>query len=301
MTSILVVDDSALDRRLAGGLLEKQAGWSIRYAENGAAAMEQVENRPPDLILTDLQMPEMDGLQLVAAIKERYPLVPVILMTAKGSETIALQALRAGAASYTPKRKLADDLVETVRNVLSIASQQRDRAQLMSCQKSSAVSFTLENDASLIAPLINMVQERVLHAGLHDPSEQIRAAISLEEALVNAVFHGNLEISSELREREDNAYYKLADERRKQSPYRDRRLYLEARRSEVELALVVRDEGPGFDPSTLPDPRDPENLERASGRGMLLIRTFMDNVFHNDKGNEITMVKRLGAAAEQPV
>jgi CheY-like chemotaxis protein len=300
MATILVVDDSALDRRLAGGLLEEQAGWKIQYAENGAEALERVDSDPPDLILTDLQMPVMDGLQLVAAIKERYPLVPVILMTAKGSETIAMQALRAGAASYTPKRKLADDLVETVRGVLSLASQQRDRAQLMEYQTSSAVSFALENDAALIAPLINMVQERVIHAGLHDPSEQIRMAIALEEALVNAVFHGNLEISSELRESEDNAYYKLAEERRGQSPYRERRLYLEARRSADELALVVRDDGPGYDPAILPDPRDPANLERASGRGLLLIRTFMDDVRHNDKGNEITMVKRLGAAAEQP-
>ena len=55
---------------------------------------------------------------------------------------------------------------------------------------------------------------------------------------------------------------------------------------------MVRDEGPGFDPATLPDPTDPSNLERVGGRGLLLIRTFMDEVRHNESGNEITFVKR---------
>ena len=55
---------------------------------------------------------------------------------------------------------------------------------------------------------------------------------------------------------------------------------------------MIRDEGPGFDPTKLPDPTDPANMEKASGRGLLLIRTFMEEVRHNDQGNEITMVWR---------
>lgn len=55
---------------------------------------------------------------------------------------------------------------------------------------------------------------------------------------------------------------------------------------------MIRDEGPGFDSTSLPDPTDPVNLEKVSGRGLLLIRTFMDEVRHNPKGNEIVLVKR---------
>jgi len=57
---------------------------------------------------------------------------------------------------------------------------------------------------------------------------------------------------------------------------------------------VVRDDGAGFDRALLPDPTDPTNLERVSGRGLLLINTFMDRVEHNASGNEITMVKFRG-------
>jgi anti-sigma regulatory factor (Ser/Thr protein kinase) len=62
--------------------------------------------------------------------------------------------------------------------------------------------------------------------------------------------------------------------------------------SRLEAVFVVRDEGPGFDPTSLPDPTDPINLERVSGRGLLLIQTFMDHVEHNETGNQITMIKR---------
>ena len=60
---------------------------------------------------------------------------------------------------------------------------------------------------------------------------------------------------------------------------------------------MIRDEGPGFDPHTLPDPTDAENLLKPSGRGVMLIRTFMDMVGFNESGNEITMIKRQSQPA----
>jgi CheY-like chemotaxis protein/anti-sigma regulatory factor (Ser/Thr protein kinase) len=291
MSTVLVVDDSPVDRRLVGGLLGK-TDWKIEYAVNGSEAMECINSVKPDLIVTDLQMPLMDGLELVAAVKSNYPLIPTILMTSKGSEEIAMRALKAGAASYTPKHRLAESLVDTIRNVLAYAHQKRGQVKLLNRMTRHALSFRLDNDGSLIQPLINLVQEKVINAGVVDPADQIRIAIALEEALVNAVFHGNLEVNSELRESEDNAYYHLAEQRRKQAPYKDRRVFFDARHDGSEVAFVIRDEGPGFDPKSLPDPTDPANLERVYGRGLLLIRTFMDETRHNETGNEITMIKR---------
>ncbi len=55
---------------------------------------------------------------------------------------------------------------------------------------------------------------------------------------------------------------------------------------------MIRDEGSGFDRSELPDPTDPENLLKSSGRGVMLMQTFMDEVIFNDRGNEVTLIKR---------
>jgi anti-sigma regulatory factor (Ser/Thr protein kinase) len=66
-----------------------------------------------------------------------------------------------------------------------------------------------------------------------------------------------------------------------------------ARHAPERLTYVIRDEGPGFDPSLLPDPTQPENMTRVSGRGVMLIRTFMDDVSYSSRGTQITMTKKL--------
>jgi hypothetical protein len=114
----------------------------------------------------------------------------------------------------------------------------------------------------------------------------------LREALINAIEHGNLELSSHLRERDDDSYLQELRRRSELEPYCSRRVTLCARETRDDVTYVIRDEGPGFNVSSLPDPTDPENLLKASGRGLLLIRAFMDEVSHNPTGNEITLIKR---------
>jgi CheY-like chemotaxis protein len=292
MPTALIVDDFVMDRHLAGALVEKTTGLTPAYAANGHEALTVMEKELPEVVLTDLLMPEMDGLELVQEIRSKYPLVPVILMTAHGSEEIAIQALRNGAASYVPKRNLAQDLAETVESVLAAARGSRNQQRLIECLAKTEAQFILDNDPALIPPLLGYLQDSLSRLKICDEIGRIRVSVALQEALTNAIQHGNLEVSSVLREKDDRAYYALAEERRRKAPYSARRIYVTMRESSVEAVYTVRDEGPGFDPSQLPDPTDPSNLERVSGRGLLLIRTFMDEVYHNDKGNEITMIKR---------
>jgi anti-sigma regulatory factor (Ser/Thr protein kinase) len=237
-------------------------------------------------------MPEMDGLELVVEVRKNFPLVPIILMTAFGSEEIAIQALQKGAASYVPKRNLAQDLAETTENVLSLATATRSQQRLLECLTQTEEQFLLDNDATLIPPLIGFLQENITRMGLCDEIGRIRVSIALQEGLLNAMQHGNLEVASELKEKDEKGFQTLLGQRRREKPYMTRRVYVTARESPAEATYVIRDEGPGFDPSKLPDPTDPSNLDRVSGRGLLLIRTFMDKVHHNKAGNEITMVKR---------
>jgi anti-sigma regulatory factor (Ser/Thr protein kinase) len=213
-------------------------------------------------------------------------------MTAHGTEETAVIALRKGAASYVPKRNLADDLSGTIDSVLEIARASRGQQRLLECLLHTESHFVLENDAALIPSLIGHLENNLTRMKLCDENGLIRVAVALREALINAIQHGNLEMDSTLREKDEKAYYALIEERRKQEPYMDRRVHVSAKESHHEAVYVIRDEGHGFDPTKLPDPTDPSNLEKVSGRGLLLIRTFMDEVTHNKAGNEITMVKR---------
>jgi CheY-like chemotaxis protein len=300
MATVLVVDDSLTDRRLAGGLLARHEGWEIHYASDGRDALDKIELHIPDLVVTDLNMPELDGLELVKIIRETYPLVPVILMTNQGSEQIAVQALKLGASSYVPKQRLAGELEETVEQVLCISRADRAHVRLMRRLKHQQVRFELENDQDLISTAVQYLQDAIRGMGLCDDAERVRIGVALQEALVNACFHGNLEVSSSLREVDHRAYYDLAKERTQQSPYRERRIFITANLAPEEVTIVIRDQGPGFDPSQLPDPTDPANLERPSGRGLLLMQTFMNEVRFNPAGNEVTMVKRRAPLATPP-
>ena len=152
--------------------------------------------------------------------------------------------------------------------------------------------YVLTNDGALLGPLIGRLQENLRRLRLFDETEQTRIGMALREALANAMEHGNLEASSTLRESDEAVYHRLLAERRQQSPYRERRIHVTANESRQGVTYTIRDEGPGFNPGSLPDPTDPANLERVSGRGLLLIHSFMDEVSHNPTGNEITMSKR---------
>jgi CheY-like chemotaxis protein len=286
--TVLVVDDSAVDRRLAGALLEKHCACSLAYAEDGQDALRQMARQRPDLVVTDLQMPEMDGLELTTTIKSEYPLVPVVLMTAQGSEEIAAQALRRGAASYVPKRNLAEALVPTVLRILLGSQEDRAHSQLMHHLEHCESVFVLDNDPGLIGALVSHLQQLLRCLPLADETDRLRVGVALEEALTNACYHGNLEVGSTADRR---AREELAERRRWEEPYRDRRIHVLARLSRSQAVFVVRDEGPGFDVAALPA-ADVLSAERESGRGVTLMRALMDEVAYNAAGNEVTLTKR---------
>jgi anti-sigma regulatory factor (Ser/Thr protein kinase) len=141
--------------------------------------------------------------------------------------------------------------------------------------------FVVENNLELILSLSEQLKNSFRGMRICEPSESLRVGIALEEALLNAYYHGNLEVSSKLREDDFQSYYDLATERTRQSPYQERRIY-----------VTASDDGPGFDPASLPDPTDPEYLERPHGRGLMLMRTFMNEISYNATGNEVRLVKR---------
>lgn len=287
MPSILVVDDSKIDRLLIGNLLSKNPCWEIAYAENGEEAIEKIRVDSFDLIVTDLQMPRVDGLGLVRFVRQEKPELPVLLVTSRGSDDIAVEALRLGATHYSSKTKLNKDLYDTAKQVLEF-SKRLHKARSLEEQK-DIFNFVLENDTQMISPMIAM-----LESYLPDWTEadRLRIGMAINEAVSNAIYHGNLEVASELKEEDEGAFFELVDVRKNMLPYSGRRVRVEAQYLPDEIRVKVCDQGPGFNPDSVADPTRAENLERLSGRGLLLIRSFMDQVEHNSTGNEISMVKR---------
>lgn len=297
MPTVLIVDDSAVDRELAGGLLRRDTELTIEYAEDGRSGLERVQRLSPDLVVTDMQMPEMDGLELLDRLQLVHPELPVIMMTGQGSEGLAVKALEHGATSYVPKADLAHKLVETVRQVLELTQSERSYKSLLDCLADARYRFYLRNDPALITPLVEMVQQMVFGMGICDWPDCTRMGIALDEALFNAIYHGNLELpvqqlqTTRTQIRAGNVADFL-EQRASETPYCDRAVYVEISFSRDQVQCVIRDEGPGF--NVIQNSHGKE-ADDSAGRGLILIRKFMDTVHFNDKGNELTLTRHRQA------
>ena len=294
MSYVLLIDDSADDLAVMQQLADDCEGIETACAQGKDEALASLRNRTPDLVVIDPQLPRGESLELINTLRSDYPAIPAIIVSSVGEEHAAIEALQNGAASYVPKNLLAKAFIPTLREVLNLLDEQRCHSRMLRLMMRWDCDFVLENDRSLIAPLVAYLQEHAVQLGICSDSDATRLGIALDEALVNALYHGNLELNSELRENNLSAFEQEAVRRAKELPYSNRRLKVHARMTQGEAQFVIEDEGPGFDPSGLPDPTDPANLERVSGRGVLLMRTFMDEVEYSERGNRVTLRKRGG-------
>ena len=297
MANILVVDDSAVDRMLAGRLLQQDSRFAVTFAENGREALAEVRRHSPDVIVCDLQMPEMNGLELVAAVREEFPSIPVVLMTNRGSEEIAAEALRRGAASYVPKVRLADHLCDTVGRILKAADADRMHSRLMHSLEQCDSRFRLRNDPELIEALVSHIQEMLCCVPLGDESERLRVGVAVKHALWIAHHHGNLEIPLN-GERTDDDFQTLANERRHQAPYYSRSLTVSIHISTSETIFKIGHDGPGIDVSQLPPQLETAAVDRSWLGGFVLIPSVMDDVRYDDSGRTLCLLHKAATNDE---
>ena len=135
------------------------------------------------------------------------------------------------------------------------------------------VSYTLDSTLDSVNHAESKAHEVAARAGFNE-DDQYNIAMAVREAAVNAVLHGN-----------------ARDPQKK--------FFVVYETTEDALVITITDQGPGMDPSSLPDPLAPENLMKGSGRGIFLIRAFMDEVKirNTNPGTEITLIKHTGRNA----
>jgi anti-sigma regulatory factor (Ser/Thr protein kinase) len=188
----------------------------------------------------------------------------------------------------------------------------QNRERLAQCILDYHCRFALENDTHVIRAFVNQVQEKMAGLGLTDAIERIRIGEAVEEALLNAMFHGNLEIDSrELEEArselDDRLIQSLIDERCCDPRIRDRWILVVVHLTCGEARFVIRDEGRGFRQFISTTKDSSGDFESGRHRGLTLIRSMMDEATFNDNGNELTLrrtwrrvQKRLRRRSESP-
>lgn len=115
---ILLVDDAAFMRMMIKDILTKDGFDILGEAENGAIAVDKYKELTPDLVIMDITMPEMDGIEAVKAIKEINPDAKIIMCSAMGQQAMVIEAIQAGAKDFIVKPFQADRVLEAVKKVL---------------------------------------------------------------------------------------------------------------------------------------------------------------------------------------
>lgn len=296
MSSILLVEDSPTQAMQMKLLLES-ANHEVFCCDDGTKAIEHLATGTSEIVVTDLELPLMNGLDLIKKMQVDFPQIPAVLVTGQGSERLAAEALRAGATAYVPKSLVDDMLLGTVEDVLGVVRTDRSYAELIDCTVENRLVFDLPNKPRLLTTAIDLTMQLAGGMQLLSGVDRYRVATALQHAASNAIYRGNLELTREQWQQtasEDDGEENpkaIVIERMHAAPYKDRHVHFDARLMRDLIRIVIRDEGRGFKVSELASEDDPQSLSGEGGRGLVLIRNFMDKVSFNDAGNEITLIK----------
>jgi serine/threonine-protein kinase RsbW len=172
-----------------------------------------------------------------------------------------------------PERRAVSELHDIIERTLAFKLQRIDNSQSAGPVREK-IDLELPSDLTLMNSVLEYLLSRVEKLGLIQ-IEQSNLFVALDEAFVNAVKHGNRNDPGKL-------------------------LRVTAELSAHEAIFTVEDEGEGFDVHEIPDPRDPANLFKSTGRGVLLIYNIMDEVEYSERGTRLKMVKRPDGVTHTP-
>jgi serine/threonine-protein kinase RsbW len=258
---ILIVDDHD-DLKSALTEVFSQTGYFVKTTESRDEAVQLDQTSEFDLVITDL-----DG-DKAFPVKENGKPDDTCLPSDNSEEEYNrsfVKAFKICATNFRREEFDEDELKNIFETVLNYKAQFVDKTDAVKYIREK-IEFEFPSAISLMNSILDYLMKRVEKVGVVN-AENSNLFIALDEAFVNAVKHGNKYDANKI-------------------------VRVSAEVSSKEARFTVEDEGEGFDVNSIPDPTNPENLFKASGRGVLIIHNVMDEVRYNERGNRLEMVKK---------
>jgi serine/threonine-protein kinase RsbW len=266
---ILIVDNNDELRAVLNKVL-RGLGHEVVSIGNRADALARDDLEEFDII-SDLTEDAEAGIQILSELQRKRLLVPVVISSEQAQQPDMVKAFKMGAANYLRHPYNKEELFAIVEKTLSYKLRFVDDVKVLPYLREK-IDFELPSDLTLMDGVLHYLTERVAKLGVITP-ERSNLFVALDEAFVNAVKHGNKNDPTKL-------------------------VRITAELSAKEARFTIEDEGEGFDVREIPDPLDPANLFKTSGRGVLLMYNIMDEVQYNERGNRLTLVKRCDKSFE---
>jgi anti-sigma regulatory factor (Ser/Thr protein kinase) len=291
MPPVLVVEDPACD-----DLCLRQRVAQCGFTHCGLDSLvipERIDDAKSlgiddcSLILTAGFPTESGFRPFLSSLRRWFPGVPVVTVTGRRTRISSKEAIESGVAGCLPCCRIDTDLLWILQTILV-----PNTAGRFDADSRRAFCYIIDNNPELLPLVVAQVRQQMEDWQFDNPMELMRVTVALSEALDNALYHGNLELSSELRQGTGHDWRNESQLRRSTEPYCDRQIRFRGIIGSDSARFTVRDEGSGFDAASPVDCTESQNLEQCSGRGLFLMRAYMDDVQFNGSGNEVTLVKR---------
>lgn len=292
-STIVVIDDEEQIRYVLEKKLTRM-GYKVITLEDAEDFIElsKTGNESIDLVISDIKLKRMDGIELLRHIDSLENPYPVLLITGHGNLEDAIQALRYGACDFIKKPFDLNEITSSVNRILRGKREAQLTENLGQYIVNEKRLFEIPVNPSICSVIAHILTRDLTAAGLCNRSTAGNISLALIEAIDNAMIHGNLEISSDVIEEIGIKGFNAEIEKRKNNNiFGNRKVSICYELDNNYVEYIIEDEGSGFDYTSLPDPRDPENFYKNSGRGLLIIRTLMDEVDWNEIGNVIRLRK----------
>ncbi|NCN08625.1 MAG: response regulator [Leptospira sp.] len=289
---ILFVDDEPSIRELFE--ISFSDDYELVLADNGQSAYEICMDQKIDLIITDISLPKLSGVEFIRKLKDSQKFIPFIIITGNSNIDLAIDTFRMGAVDFFLKPFRIDNLREVIEKAKMVHVDKRAHVP------SDDFVHETENSLYLLNPKIREINQYVSYiAGRLDAlpnvgnEDLIAIKVSLYELISNAIEHGTAGIDySQKKEFLEHSgdYFNLVDNKCLETKKKIRVTTFYKNKS---IEIEVEDEGLGFDLKNIPDPIKNPSYNLYSGRGIFLTKLNVDDIKYNDIGNIVRITRLL--------
>jgi len=286
---VLVVEDDYSSRELLRICIEKE-GYQCQTANDGLDGFNLFKKYCPDLIISDVRMPNMDGIELLESIRKISKDVIIVFITGHGNEELALQALQLGANNYIKKPIDITEIKTLTNRYYDVIRSKAIQSNIVDLIKHREMEIEITSDMNLVQSLANYLSKKT--GNFFDSKERMRIELGINELLINAIEHGNWDISYEEKNEAllKNRIADLYKTRQEHPDNVDKKVVVKYKQSEKFCEWIITDDGNGFDWKIVPDPTKTD-LTRINGRGILLSRLQFDEMEYLGNGNSVRIKK----------
>jgi CheY-like chemotaxis protein len=289
---ILIVEDDFASRTFLKETMESR-GHETRVAEDGLEGLNAFKEFQPDLVFSDINMPKMDGLEMLKEIRKEGKNSIIVMSTAYGCEEYAIQAIKLRANNYLRKPIRHNELLPLLNKYSLFLENKTSKPGNISWDTRQNFSLSLTNEVELIPDTVNLLVKATSKALAEHHQFDVR--LGLSELLINSIEYGNLEISSEEKKIAfGEGIKKLEDLRKTQMAKPDfsyRQVKVVYSLSDTLCEWVITDQGKGFDWQNHLKECENSNPLDMECKGIFLSRFHFDTLSYVGNGNVVRVTK----------